>query len=1108
MGGSKSPQPQGLTVPPASVSSARKTPRAVQPLLAQGPAPPSPGGLPPCRPDSQEKAGQPSAPSPSTGTRRTRGWDTMNPDRGPQHSPEGEAWRTLQAEEASKDASLYFSREEWAEMGDRERSRYQNVKRNFKVLPNLGLRAPRPAFLCHHRGRATELEEEDPEDSDEEWAPRRRVKPSWVAFKTAQRKLQKETSKIPLSNECSLKDLSGTANLRTASDSEQAQKLVSPPGEACAFGKHTRQKSELRRKDIDVKMYSQQERKVPVHQEVNEPQDDDYLYCEKCQNFFIDSCAVHGSPTFVNDSAVDKGHPHRSALTLPPGLRIGPSGIPEAGLGVWNEAADLPVGLHFGPYEGHITEDEEAAKSRYSWLIAKGRNCYEYVDGKDRSWANWMRFVNFARDDEEQNLVAFQYHGQIFYRTCRVVRPGCELLVWCGDEYGQELGSKWGSKWKRELMARRAEPKPEVHPCPSCSLAFSSQNLLSQHVKLRHPSQILPGTSAGKHLQAEEPCPGDQNQQQQHTSTHSWNDTAEGQEIKENSKHLLKRISQRRISKPLFQPSKEQMSSSEHERVMEEEPRRGQKENPEETGKFFVKGGMSKMVTIEHGGYWQSIDDGSHLITHQGTHSGEKPYVCSECGTGFTHKKNLIRHQRTHSGEKPYVCRECGRGFTCKSNLITHQRTHSGEKPYVCRECGRGFAHKKNLITHQRTHSGEKPYVCRECERGFTCKSDLITHQRTHSGEKPYVCRECRRGFTSKSHLIKHQRTHSGEKPYVCRECGRGFTCKTNLITHQRTHSGEKPYVCRECGRGFTRKSNLITHQSTHSGKKPYVCRECGRGFTCKSGLITHQRTHSGEKPYVCRECGRGFTQKSNLITHQRTHSGEKPYVCRECGRGFTCKTGLIRHQRTHSGEKPYVCRECGRGFTCKSHLITHQRTHSGEKPYVCRECGRGFTRKSNLIIHQSTHSGKKPYVCRECGRGFTCKSGLITHQRTHSGEKPYVCRECGRGFTCKTGLIRHQRTHSGEKPYVCRECGRGFTCKSNLITHQRTHSGEKPYVCRECGRGFTSKSNLITHQRTHSGEKPYVCRECGRDFTHKKNLITHQSTHSGEKPYVCRWSE
>ncbi|KAM9683378.1 histone-lysine N-methyltransferase PRDM7-like [Dama dama] len=213
---------------------------------------------------------------------------------------------------------------------------------------------------------------------------------------------------------------------------------------------------ELRRKETGVKRYSLRERKGHVYQEVSEPQDDDYLYCEECQNFFIDSCAAHGPPSFVKDCAVEKGHANRSALTLPPGLSIRLSGIPDAGLGVWNEASDLPLGLHFGPYEGKITDNEEAAKSGYAWQITKGRNCYEYVDGKDTSWANWMRYVNCARDDEEQNLVAFQYHGQIFYRTCQVVRPGCELLVWYGDEYAQDLGIKRNSRGKSELAIRRA----------------------------------------------------------------------------------------------------------------------------------------------------------------------------------------------------------------------------------------------------------------------------------------------------------------------------------------------------------------------------------------------------------------------------------------------------------------------------------------------------------------------------------------------------------------------------------------------------------------------------------------------------------------------------
>ena len=66
---------------------------------------------------------------------------------------------------------------------------------------------------------------------------------------------------------------------------------------------------------------------------------------------------------------MEKGHANLSALTLPPGLSIRLSGIPDTGLGVWNEPSDLPLGLHISPYEGQITDDEEAANSGYAWLV-------------------------------------------------------------------------------------------------------------------------------------------------------------------------------------------------------------------------------------------------------------------------------------------------------------------------------------------------------------------------------------------------------------------------------------------------------------------------------------------------------------------------------------------------------------------------------------------------------------------------------------------------------------------------------------------------------------------------------------------------------------------
>ena len=51
-----------------------------------------------------------------------------------------------------------------------------------------------------------------------------------------------------------------------------------------------------------------------------------------------------------------------------------------------------------------------------------------------------MRFVNCSRREDEQNLVAFQFRGEIYYRTYKTILPGKELLVWYGESYAKELG--------------------------------------------------------------------------------------------------------------------------------------------------------------------------------------------------------------------------------------------------------------------------------------------------------------------------------------------------------------------------------------------------------------------------------------------------------------------------------------------------------------------------------------------------------------------------------------------------------------------------------------------------------------------------------------------
>lgn len=75
-------------------------------------------------------------------------------------------------------------------------------------------------------------------------------------------------------------------------------------------------------------------------------------------------------PSFFLDFPASMGIPQRALLTLPYGLVVGRSSIPNAGIGILNYGVVVSPGMHYGPYEGEVTAKENAVTSDFSWEVS------------------------------------------------------------------------------------------------------------------------------------------------------------------------------------------------------------------------------------------------------------------------------------------------------------------------------------------------------------------------------------------------------------------------------------------------------------------------------------------------------------------------------------------------------------------------------------------------------------------------------------------------------------------------------------------------------------------------------------------------------------------
>jgi KRAB domain-containing zinc finger protein len=158
----------------------------------------------------------------------------------------------------------------------------------------------------------------------------------------------------------------------------------------------------------------------------------------------------------------------------------------------------------------------------------------------------------------------------------------------------------------------------------------------------------------------------------------------------------------------------------------------------------------------------------------------------------------MYAHRRSHIpvDKRRFGCRWCDHRANTKFSIREHERTHTGEKPYVCGECGAAYASSTSLKGHLNTHNAQ--FICEGCNKAFV-RQDLVekhvTTCRTHAcracgmivGTRE-MARDCERSHAAAAAAVAACGSDSDSDEHLCSYCETPFDTVTDAQTCERLH--------------------------------------------------------------------------------------------------------------------------------------------------------------------------------------------------------------------------------------------------------------------------------------------------------------------------------
>jgi len=315
-----------------------------------------------------------------------------------------------------------------------------------------------------------------------------------------------------------------------------------------------------------------------------------------------------------------------------------------------------------------------------------------------------------------------------------------------------------------------------------------------------------------------------------------------------------------------------------------------------------------------------------------------KHYSCLVCPQSFVKKENLNQHIKIHTGLEPYICSNCGKGFSTKlmknnhlskcvlgkdietkdKNDIVEKKLEHGlkdikEKPDV-EHVSFNESMEVFLPTNQNSVKivKSKTYNCPYCNSKYYSVSAKNMHIKKKHPENinkvdkeidgnsvNLKCNACQKRFASQHSLEKHMITGC-EKSFQCPFCPLKFSQAGNRKRHL---NNKHP---KENNKAAANKQQELQdpksqENETNNSILIHKCNYCTKAFHKEKSLKSHVnrcqiRFRNNEEENQKQGALKSIQNTENTTTELSDKEDNFDLKCDECGTRFSKHKGYMKH--------------------------------------------------------------------------------------------------------------------------------------------------------------------------------------------------------------------